>query len=234
MEVIPAIDLYAGRVVRLREGRLDQKTEYADAPWQTAEAFEKKGARWMHVVDLNAAFSGIPENVEAFRRIRNAVSAQLQVGGGIRSLASAQTWFDAGADRIVLSTLLAEDFQTAASIARRFEGCVLASFDLRDSRFCIRGWKQSVPMPSLDRIAEAGFAGVVFTDVAADGTLLGQDGGMLDGMKIPLPFFVAGGVTSMDDVVALKKRGAAGVIVGKSLYERGFPLEKALEAARCP
>lgn len=233
MEVIPAIDLYAGRIVRLREGRLERKTEYEGQPAQAAESFEEKGARWIHVVDLNAAFSGKPENLDAFAAIRDATRCRLQVGGGIRRLESAEAWFNAGADRILLSTLLSEDFALAAAIAKRFKGRVLASLDLREGKFCIRGWKQTAPMPSLDAIREAAFAGVVFTDVSADGTLGGQSGEMLDGLELPLPFFVAGGVTNLDDVIALKKRGAAGVIVGKSIYEKAFPLAEALEAARC-
>ncbi|MBI2445524.1 1-(5-phosphoribosyl)-5-[(5-phosphoribosylamino)methylideneamino] imidazole-4-carboxamide isomerase [Candidatus Micrarchaeota archaeon] len=233
MEVIPAIDLFAGRIVRLHKGRLERKTEYRGRPWQTAASFEEKGARWIHVVDLNAAFSGKPENLDTFRAIRKATTCRLQVGGGIRSGDSAQAWIDAGADRIVLSTLLSEDFATAAAIAEQFKGRVLASLDLRDGRFCIRGWKKTAPMPSLDAVRDAGFAGVVFTDVAADGTLCGQNGGMLDGMRIPMPFFVAGGVNGTDDVRALKAKGAAGVIVGKSIYESAFPLVEALEAARC-
>ncbi len=233
MEVIPAIDLFAGRIVRLREGRLERKTQYEGQPAQAAKNFEEKGARWIHVVDLNAAFSGKPENLDAFASIRNATRCRLQVGGGIRRPESAQAWMDAGADRIVLSTLLSEDFTAAAAIAGRFEGRVLASLDLRDGQFCIRGWKQTAPMPSLNAIREAGFAGVVFTDVSADGTLAGQSGTMLNGLDLPLPFFVAGGVTTLDDVKALKKRGAAGVIVGKSLYEKAFPLSEALEVGRC-
>jgi len=233
MEVIPAIDLYAGRTVRLREGRLEEKTEYADQPWKAAATFESNGARWIHVVDLNAAFSGKPENLDAFRRIRKGTLCKLQVGGGIRSLQAAQAWFDAGADRVILSTLLAEDFGAAARIAEAFAGNVLASIDLKDGKFCIRGWKQSAPVPSLQAIRDAGFSGIVFTDVAADGTLAGQKGGMLDDWDVPLPFFVAGGVRNLADVRALNRRGAAGVIVGRSLYESAFPLQEALEAARC-
>ncbi len=233
MDVIPAIDLFAGRVVRLQQGALEQKTEYKGQPEHAAKTFEKQGARWIHVVDLNAAFSGKPENVEAFRHIRESTKCQLQVGGGIRNQESAQAWIDAGAERIVLSTLLADDFEAAKDIAKKFKGRVLASLDLRDGRFCIRGWKQTAPMPSLDAVRDAGFAGIVFTDVKADGTLCGQSGDMLDGLRIPLPFFVAGGISGMDDVRALKAKGAAGIIVGKSLYESAFPLAEAMEAARC-
>ncbi|MDP2718169.1 MAG: geranylgeranylglyceryl/heptaprenylglyceryl phosphate synthase, partial [Candidatus Micrarchaeota archaeon] len=121
------MDLYAGKVVRLCQGRLQEKTEYAQDPATTAKAFAQKGATWIHVVDLNAAFSGKPENMDAFRKVRAAVSCNIQVGGGIRSMADAQAWMDAGADRLVLSTLLAEDFEAASGIAKRFAGRVLAS-----------------------------------------------------------------------------------------------------------
>lgn len=233
MEVIPAIDLFAGRLVRLKRGALEEKTEYPGEPWLSARKFQDAGAVWLHVVDLNAAFSGKPENLDAFSRIRDSVACRLQVGGGIRSMESAKAWFDLGADRIVLSTLLSEDFAEASRIARRYPGKVLASIDLKTGSFCIRGWKESVPLPSFQRIRDVGFAGIVFTDVEADGTLQGQRGDLLEGLDIPLPYFVAGGIRSLEDVSALRRHGASGIIVGKSLYETGFPLSEALEAARC-
>lgn len=233
MEVIPAVDLYEGKVVRLRQGRLEQKTKYAENPAATAKAFQDQSAAWIHVVDLNAAFSGKPENLDAFKAVREAVDVNLQVGGGIRRLSDAKTWVDAGANRLVLSTLLSEDFSEAQRVADAFPGQVLASIDVRNGEFKVKGWTASAPMPDLLELKKAGFAGLVFTDVSRDGVLSGQTGAFLDGLDVPLPFFVAGGVARLQDIDALKKRGAAGVILGKALYENRFTLGKALEVASC-
>ncbi|MBI5036403.1 1-(5-phosphoribosyl)-5-[(5-phosphoribosylamino)methylideneamino] imidazole-4-carboxamide isomerase [Candidatus Micrarchaeota archaeon] len=199
MEIIPAVDLYCGKCVRLREGKVEAKTEYSGEPWLVARKWQDQGAKWLHVVDLNAAFSGKIENMEVFRKARESVRCKLQVGGGIRSIEAAREWFGAGADRIVLSTLLSENFPLASQIAEAFKGKVLASLDV----------------------------------IGKDGTLEGQDGSFLEGLNSVLPFYVAGGVSSAEDVVALKKKGADGVILGKALYEGRISLKEAMEAARC-
>lgn len=233
MEVIPAVDLYSGQVVRLESGKLERKTAYRTQPEEAARRFEEQGATWVHVVDLNGAFSGQPQNLDAFVAVRNAVSCKLQVGGGIRTMDAAQRWFDLGADRIVLSTLLAEDPTLACRIAAAFPGRVLASLDLVDGRLAVRGWNRTAPLPDLDGLKASGFAGLVFTDTRRDGTLSGQDGTFLPPPESGLPFFVAGGVRDLDDVRALKSKGAAGVILGKALYENRIDLVAALEVARC-
>lgn len=233
MEIIPAVDLYCGKCVRLREGKVEAKTEYSGEPWLVARKWQDQGAKWLHVVDLNAAFSGKIENMEVFRKARESVRCKLQVGGGIRSIEAAREWFGAGADRIVLSTLLSENFPLASQIAEAFKGKVLASLDVRDGKLQVNGWKESAEMVSVETLSESGFAGVVFTDVGKDGTLEGQDGSFLEGLNSVLPFYVAGGVSSAEDVVALKKKGADGVILGKALYEGRISLKEAMEAARC-
>ncbi len=233
MEIIPAVDLYCGKCVRLRNGKLEEKTEYYEQPWLAAKEWERQGAAILHVVDLNGAFSGNAENLDAFRKVREEVACLLQVGGGIRSVETAEKWLEAGADRIVLSTLVAEDYAKAEQIAQKFEGKVFASIDLLNGSLLVKGWTSSAETPSLERLAASGFAGVVFTDIGSDGTLGGQDGGFLNGLECPLPFYVAGGVSSAVDIIGLKKRGAAGAILGKALYERKITLKEALEAASC-
>ena len=233
MEIIPAIDLSLGRCVRLTQGNLAEKTEYFVPPWQAAVEWQQEGARWLHIVDLDGAFDGSPRNLKAFEAIRSKVSCRLQVGGGIRSLDSASRWIESGADRLVLSTLLSENFSQAAKIAQRFPGRILASVDLRQGRMQVCGWTESRPMFSLKGLKEPGFAGIIFTDTARDGMLQGQTGSFLEGFDLPLPFFVAGGITSVADVIALRNRGAAGVIIGKALYEGNLRLADALEAVSC-
>lgn len=233
MEIIPAVDLYCGKCVRLKEGRIEEKTEYSGEPWLVARKWQDQGAKWLHVVDLNAAFSGKIENMEVFRKVRGSVGCKIQVGGGIRAIGAAREWFDAGADRIVLSTLLSENFQLASEIAEAFKGKVLASLDIRNGKLQVKGWKESAELVGPEKLGEAGFAGVILTDVERDGTLGGQDGSFLDEMDLTLPFYVAGGVSSARDVLALKEKGAKGVILGKALYEGRISLKEAMEAARC-
>jgi phosphoribosylformimino-5-aminoimidazole carboxamide ribotide isomerase len=237
-ELIPAIDLLGGRCVRLApEGRFDVAPLHDDDPAAVAADFAAHEVRRVHVVDLDGARSGKPENVDAIRRILAAANGiPVQVGGGVRELAHVEARLALGLDRVVLGTAALRDPELVRAAARRFPGRIAVGIDARGGRVAVQGWLEESDALAEDvarRFADAGVSALVYTDIARDGTLRGPD---LEGTarlaeRSGLPVIASGGVGSEDDIDAaarLAPRGVAGIIVGRALRTGAVDLARAL------
>lgn len=238
MELYPAIDLLDGRAVRLYQGDYDRGTVYNDDPVAQARAFAASGARWIHVVDLDAARTGTPRNREVIAAIADAVDVPIQTGGGVRDEAAAAALFDAGVARVVLGTAALEDPDLVRTLASRHP--VAVGLDARGREVAVRGWEEGSGRDLLDvarGFADAGVEALIVTEIGRDGTLEGPDldglGEVLDATELPV--IASGGVGSLDDLRALRGlrsggRRLTGAIVGRALYEGSFSLADALAA----
>lgn len=238
MIVIPAIDLKDGRCVRLRQGRLDEETVYSQDPSEVARRWESEGARVLHVVDLNGAVEGVPRNRAAVESILKAVKIPVQVGGGIRDLATVEAYLAAGAERVVLGTAVVQDTVLLEEACRRFPGRVIVGVDAKDGRVAVRGWTAVADQEATDfvgRVAGLAVYAVIYTDIARDGMLEGPN---LDALRrmaevCPVPLIASGGITRTEDLRQLRALGpkVIGAIVGKALYEGRIALRAAMAAA---
>jgi phosphoribosylformimino-5-aminoimidazole carboxamide ribotide isomerase len=237
MIVYPAIDLLGGQVVRLRQGDPSQPTTVGTDAVAIARRWEREGARWLHVVDLDAALKGRPHHLELVRRICRAVNIPVQVGGGVRTLDDASTLFGAGAARVIIGTA-ALTGPLAAQAAARFGDRLAVALDVRDGLLVIEGWQRrpAVPVSPLDAaraLAAAGVARFIYTDVAKDGMLAGPN---LEGLRhlvatVGAPVIASGGVATVEDLRAVRAAGAEGAIIGRALYDGRLPFAEALAAA---
>lgn len=235
----PAIDLKGGQVVRLLRGEMAEATVYAADPAAQAQAFAAAGFSWLHVVDLDGAFAGRPANAEAVRAILAAVPGmQVQLGGGIRSLAVAEAWLAAGVARIVLGSAAVKDPAFVRQACRAFPGRVAIGIDARDGMVATEGWAETTNIPAIDlarRFADAGAAAIITTDIARDGMLAGVNVAATAAMAraVAVPVIASGGVAGVEDIRALRAAGAgiAGAILGRALYEGRLSPAEALAAA---
>ncbi len=240
MELFPAIDLLDGRAVRLYQGDYARETVYNDDPVAQAVAFATAGARWIHVVDLDAARTGTPRNREVIAAICDAVDVPIQTGGGVRSEDAAEALFDAGVARVVLGTAALEDPDLVRRLASRH--AVAVGLDARGREVAVRGWEEGSGKDLLDvarGFADAGVEALIVTEIGRDGTLEGPDlhglGEVLESTELPV--IASGGVGSLADLVALQSlrsvgRRLSGVIVGRALYEGAFTLGDALASVQ--
>ena len=237
MIILPAIDLRGGRCVRLRQGRFDQETVFDEDPVVVARRFEDAGAEWLHVVDLDGARTGDPKNLDRIRAIRQAVKMRIEVGGGIRSTETAEKVLEAGADRIVVGTRAVREPKWLKELAGKFPGRVVWGLDTQNALVAVGGWGEVTEKTVVEIIGQAGrlpLAAIVYTDIERDGMMSGPNLAATELVVVasPWPVIASGGVTTVQDIRALKKAGAAGAIVGRALYEGKLRLEDALAAAR--
>lgn len=238
MLIIPAIDLKDGCVVRLFQGKQDQKI-YSRDPVKTAKHWVRQGAELIHVVDLDGAFSGARKNFSALKDILRAVDVPIQFGGGVRSIETIKELTGLGVSRVVLGTKAIEDRKFLKQAFSGFKDKVIVSIDTRDNRLLVKGWQAAHKGISIvdyvGLLKETGFQRLIYTDVTKDGTLKGPNIKDLkallkiSGMKI----ISSGGISSLADIQRLKlleKQGLEGIIVGKALYEGKFTLTQALSA----
>lgn len=237
MELIPAIDLLDGKVVRLHQGRYDEVTVYEDDPLAAALAFEHQGARRLHVVDLEGARSGKPAHVSAIRRILSKTSLEVQVGGGIRSESTAVQWFDAGAARVVLGTVVVKAPAEARSICTRYPGAVVVALDAREGKVAVEGWREQSTRSVVALATEVdawGIAAILFTNIQRDGTREGPDvEGTADLQShVEATVIASGGIGSLDDLRALSTAGVRAAVCGKALYSGAFTLSEGFAALK--
>jgi phosphoribosylformimino-5-aminoimidazole carboxamide ribotide isomerase len=238
MYILPAIDILDGKVVRLRQGRLDSVTVYNDDPVDQAKRWEAAGAEWIHVVDLDGAVLGEPRNLPAVKAIIDAVNVPVQVGGGIRNMDTLKMLYDAGVQRTVLGTTLVTQPELVAAACSEFDG-VVAGIDARDGKVAIEGWKQGTDHGVLELILELELLGVrrlAYTDIALDGMGDGVNYGAYRALatQITIPIIASGGLNALDDITDLRSIGrqVEGVIIGRALYEGAFTLEQAIATGR--
>ena len=226
MNLYPAIDLMSGQAVRLRQGRAEEKTVYSDDPVAVAREWEARGGDWLHIVDLDAAFSGTQTNLEMVRRMVAAVGVPVQLGGGIRDEAAVERALQAGVSRVVIGTRAAESDNFIAGMVERFGGDRIAvGIDARDGLVAVRGWTESTKLTAIDlalRAQTAGAGAIIYTDIATDGMLQGPNIQLVETMvaTVKVPIISSGGVSSARDLCALARiEGLAGAIIGKALFD---------------
>ncbi len=241
MLVIPAIDLLNGRCVRLRQGRKEDITRYDGDPVEVARNFQNEGARWLHVVDLDGAFTEIHSpNRKTLHSIVAAVNIPIQFGGGLRDVRVIEEILELGVSRAVIGTLAVESPETVATLINLFGSDRLAiGIDAKHGRLMTHGWEQAESLEALafaKAVAQAGVKRIVYTDVARDGMFEGPnvEATCEIARKSGLRVTASGGVSSLDDIKRLKdaeRYGVDSVIVGRAIYEKRFSLSEAFRAA---
>jgi phosphoribosylformimino-5-aminoimidazole carboxamide ribotide isomerase len=237
MQIIPAIDLRDGKCVRLFKGEEGTETVFSENPGEIARRWEESGAEWIHVVDLDGAFTGEPRNMDVVRDIVSQVSCPVQAGGGIRNIETVRTYFTLGVKRVILGTAAFSDDVFLRQACGEFPGSIAVGIDTRNGKIAVKGWKEVIEADTEDvlrRLVDAGVSMILNTNVDRDGTMEGIN---IDAAKkfiesSPLPVIASGGIATTDDLEKLKpleEIGLYGVILGKSIYTGTINLTDAIE-----
>lgn len=239
MILFPAIDLKDGQCVRLFKGDMDKATVYNTDPAAQAKTFETTGFEWLHLVDLNGAIEGKPVNDAAVTDILKSVSIPVQLGGGIRDLATIATWLKKGVKRVILGTVALSNPQLVKDACKQFPGRVVVGIDARDGHVAVEGWAKTSEVKALDlalKFEDSGVAAIVYTDINRDGTSVGLNiEATIDlAYALTTPVIASGGVSAMADLEELKREAGAGiegVICGRALYDGRIDPKTALKLA---
>lgn len=239
LTIFPAIDLKRGQVVRLTEGDMDRATVYGDDPAAQARLFAEAGADHLHVVDLDGAFAGDSVNGEAVRAAIAAFPGRVQVGGGIRDMASVERWLAIGVARVVIGTAALKNPDFVKAAAKAHPGAIVVAVDARDGMVATEGWADvsDVSVEDLSRrFEDAGVAALLFTDVGRDGLLKGcnVEATVALAKAVSIPVIASGGVAGIEDIHALRPHvpdGVTGVITGRALYDGRLDLAEAIRVA---
>ncbi|MEL6570979.1 MAG: 1-(5-phosphoribosyl)-5-[(5-phosphoribosylamino)methylideneamino]imidazole-4-carboxamide isomerase [Pseudomonadota bacterium] len=236
MILYPAIDLKDGNAVRLVHGDMDQTTVFNDDPAAQAESFVTAGCQWLHLVDLNGAFAGEPVNAAPVEAILQACNVPTQLGGGIRDMATIERWLDKGLTRVILGTVAVENPDLVRAAARAFPGQVAVGLDARNGKVATRGWAEETDVMVTDlakSFEDAGIAAIIYTDILRDGAMKGPNIEATAALAraVEIPVIASGGVSSLQDLKALKATGViSGAISGRALYDGAIDLGAALRA----
>ena len=236
MLIFPAIDLFDGQAVRLLRGDYARMTVYEKEPLSLAKSFAAQGAKCLHIVDLEGAKHGETPNFSLISQIAQNSGLFVEVGGGIRAMDTVSRYLDAGVSRVILGTAALENPEFLSEALLRYGERVAVSVDARDGFVAVRGWTEKTQTPFLDfcrTLEEAGVKTVVVTDISRDGMLLGTNRAMYETLTqtCRMNVIASGGVSSVEDVLALRAMNLYGAILGKALYEQKLRLSDALEAA---
>jgi phosphoribosylformimino-5-aminoimidazole carboxamide ribotide isomerase len=235
MTILPAIDLKDGKAVRLSKGLMDSAKIYSDEPWQVAKRFEALGSEWVHLVDLNGAFAGKPENLEQIKKIREHCDLKLELGGGIRDEETIKMYLDLGIDRLILGSIAVKDPGFVKEMAAKYP--IVVGIDAIDGMVAVEGWGEVSDMKATDlarEFANAGVEAIICTDVGRDGMMTGVNIDFTLAIKEAsgVETIASGGLKDMDDIKALIEAGIDGTIVGKAFYEGTLDLEEAFKAVK--
>ncbi|MBL8624978.1 MAG: 1-(5-phosphoribosyl)-5-[(5-phosphoribosylamino)methylideneamino]imidazole-4-carboxamide isomerase [Myxococcales bacterium] len=237
MRVIPAIDLLDGRAVRLREGKKDEVTVYREHPAELVAELAAGGAERIHVVDLDGAFAGARRHADVIARVCAASPVPVQVGGGIRDAATARAVLDAGAAAVVLGTAAVKSPAMVRALCEALPGRVIVAVDAKDGMVAVEGWVETSDVSAIElgrQAAAWGAAGLLYTDVARDGTGVGPNVAATAALAagVSIDVIASGGVATLDHLRALARAGLPAVVVGRALYDKRFTLLEAIAAAR--
>lgn len=237
MLIFPAIDLFDKKAVRLYKGDYNQMTVYSDNPAEIALDFRAKGARCIHVVDLEGAKSGETPNFEVIRDIKRTSGLFTEVGGGIRSFEVIEKYISAGIDRVILGTVAVTDTDFTREAVRRFGDKIAVGIDLKDGFAAIRGWTEKSALSqdaAMSLMQDIGVKTIICTDISKDGAMKGTNVALYRELseKYGMDFIASGGVSSIDDIKALSALGVYGAIVGKAYYTGAINLAEAIEVAK--
>ena len=234
MILYPAIDLKDGKAVRLLHWEMDSATVFNDSPAAQAAAFADAGSEWLHLVDLNGAFAGTPVNGAAVEAILAATNLPAQLGGGIRDMKTIERWIDRGLARVILGTVAVENPDLVREAAAAFPGKVAVGLDARNGFVATRGWAEETDIQVVDlakQFEDAGIAAIIYTDILRDGAMKGPNIEATAALAraVDIPVIASGGVSSMDDLTAIKDTGViSGAISGRALYDGAIDLSAAL------
>ena len=238
MILYPAIDLKDGQCVRLLRGEMAAATVFGDDPAAQAAKFQAAGCEWLHLVDLNGAFAGVPVNAAAVEAILARITVPAQLGGGIRDMATIEMWLSRGLARVILGTVAVENPALVRQAARAFPGRVAVGIDARKGLVATKGWATETDIQATDlarRFEDAGVAALIYTDIDRDGAMQGPNIAATEALAraVTIPVIASGGVSSMADLLALQATGViAGAISGRALYDGAIDLGAALTALR--
>ncbi len=238
MILYPAIDLKDGQAVRLIHGDMERATVFSDDPAAQARAFVAAGCEWLHLVDLNGAFAGEPVNAAPVEAILAACPVPVQLGGGIRDMATIERWLDKGLARVILGTVAVENPALVREAALAFPGHVAVGIDARNGFVATKGWAEETDVKVTDlarSFEDAGVAAIIYTDILRDGAMGGPNIAATEALAraVTIPVIASGGVSSLADLIALRETGViAGAISGRALYDGAIDLGAALTALR--
>ena len=237
MKILPAIDLYDRKAVRLLHGDYSKMTVYSDSPIEVAQSFAAAGAQEIHVVDLQGARDGTTSNLPVVAEIARETKLRVEIGGGIRDLATAERYFACGAARVILGTAAVTDDVLLRAAVALYGDRIAVGADVRDGYIAIRGWREqsSVTLAEFfDRMVHVGVRTVICTDISKDGAMRGTNLPLYRDLcaRYPLDIIASGGVSTLEDVRALRDLGAAGAIIGKAYYTGAIDLAEAVEVAK--
>lgn len=236
MILLPAIDLSAGRAVRLLRGSYDDMTVYSHDPVAVARDFSAAGAKWVHLVDLDGAKNGKTPNLDTVLAIRNACGLLCEIGGGIRSMETVRRYLESGIDRVILGTAALEDEAFLREAVGTYGDRIAVGVDLRDGYVAVRGWTECTDTRAeafLAKLESLGVRTVICTDISRDGAMQGTNRELYRTLseRYRMDLIASGGVSSLEDILALKKMGLSGAIVGKAYYTGAIDLREAIGAA---
>lgn len=240
MLIIPAIDLKGGKCVRLLRGDLNAETVYGDDPVAMGRRWQEEGAEYLHVVDLDGAVSGKPENAAAIAALAKTLSIPIEIGGGVRSVERAERLLGLGIDCVIFGTAALSTPQVVGDACKRFPGRIAVGIDARNGMVAVHGWTETSSTSAIDlarRVEALGASRIIYTDISRDGTQQGvnveQTRALAEAISIPVT--ASGGVGSLDDILALKPYESSGirsVIVGRAIYTGAVQLREAIAAVR--
>jgi len=238
--LFPAIDLKNGEAVRLQQGDMARAMVFHRDPAEQARIFAVQGFEYLHIVDLDGAFAGLPMNAAAVERILAAVRIPVQLGGGIRDHATIAGWLDKGVRRVIIGTAAVRDPALVKAAAKEFPGRIVVGLDARDGKVAVHGWAESSELAALDiarRFEDASVAAIIYTDIARDGMLKGLniDSTIALADAVSIPVIASGGLASLDDIRALlapRANKLAGAIAGRALYDGRLDAVAALKLIR--
>ena len=237
MLIFPAIDLYDGKAVRLYKGDYAQMTVYSENPPEIAETFCQQGADCLHLVDLEGAKTGETPNLDTIKRIRAAAPLFIEVGGGVRSMAVVERYLEAGIDRVILGTAAVTDPAFLREAVETYKERIAVGVDIKDGKVAIRGWTEKSGLDAFDfcrELQSIGVRTIICTDISKDGAMQGTNRALYGELSktFSLNIVASGGVSSIDDIKALRALDLYGAIIGKAYYTGAIDLKEALEAAK--
>ena len=237
MIIFPAIDLYEGKAVRLFKGNYDEMTVYSEHPEEIALDFAAKGAAHIHLVDLEGARDGSTPNMRTVLRIREESGLFCEIGGGIRSMETVDSYLSAGLDRVILGTAAVENEDFLKEAVQKYGEKIAVGVDIRDGFVAVKGWMEQSRFAFLDfcrHMAELGVRTLICTDISRDGAMKGTNRELYRQLSetLDLQITASGGVSSIEDVISLRQMGLYGAIIGKAYYTGAIDLKQAIEVAR--
>lgn len=238
MLIFPAIDLYGGKAVRLLRGDYAQMTVYSEHPEEIALDFASAGAEWIHLVDLEGAKSGTTPNLETVKCIISRSKLKAEVGGGVRNMETVRAYLNAGVERVILGTAAVTDESFLKEALNAFGEKIAVGVDIKDGRVAIKGWTEASELDAFafcEHLQALGVCTVICTDISKDGAMMGTNHALYEELSRRFPsirFVASGGVSSLDDVKRLARRGLYGAIVGKAYYTGAISLPEAIEVAK--